>query len=886
VRANHASAVASRSGSTVPALLLFLAGSATAVLLFCVVLVAWHFISRDPSPAAPIAQVPDTTPEPAPNPGSPTKSAPWWDGLPDGELAETVALLRLDLPDEQALLDALGDKTESVRQAAYTKLIAKLPALIHSPSAKRLLGRFMADCYVFEPADANLAPVRAWLVQQIPEENAEFQAGYKGDDLDRALWSLDVVMTALTHKTIPAERREQLGQALGNVFGLAVHADAPDLKGEAEKLLARRCYRKLATTAATSLDTALALRDVLLKSAPQHLAPTFREKRDVEMAIHGLAGASKLWPEYSALVRECLESKDPAIQLAIVEVYAQADPQLTEKLQPLFARKWLVVEDTKLNQAAKVRAIQKALGVPDPVERLTQLEKMARDALTGTKAPTNKRNATLQEAARLAHASTLACALLRKDIGLAKFDDLVVRLPVIDQGAGKAANAAGNPKQGDPMPAGDPAVGAAPRMLPLIRGALTPGALQQMHAVPLKRGRTYSILMVSPFDNYLYLYDSKGLLLAQDDDSGGGRNALIVFTPPVDHTYRVKASSFGGRQVGPYTITITDGPPVGPLGFFKGRPGFGPPPQFMPGPPPAQPAVPEEPAQTANGAATQIQVDQSDLAGLLDNNPVANRISSFQSIVTKLPADFRPSDLAMRPAQLIARYLLMIRTNSELEEVLPKVAPLAKSRNMLLALADKIDQDADQKATEGVVGTIVSQPLRFGKDDNWILSCRRLLLQKAIELTETSNPAVETADILCNLYKEQAALLGIDSAGLKDMARPSAVLEAMIRHVSTQVSKDSLPNEDKEYLDQVERQLQVAQFVAQNDLEQTAMLQQAWIRILAMHLAQQIPQKATAMRQVPRDLLETDRLSRNILEQLRGGEEKILRLWMLALDLK
>src|SRR5262249_11014746 len=156
-------------------------------------------------------------------------------------------------------------------------------------------------------------------------------------------------------------------------------------------------------------------------------------------------------------------------------------------------------------------------------------------------------------------------------------------------------------------------------------------------------------------------------------------------------------------------------------------------------------------------------------------NPSATRIAALQRIVTKLPTNLAKSDLTPRQAQFIARYLLTIKNNSELEEVLPKITPLAKSRSTLLALADRVEQDAEQQASEGVVGAILKRPLRFSKDDNWRLSCRKLLLQQAVDVSAQANPATEAAGIMRGLYAEQAAFLGIDAAGLKDLTQPSKV---------------------------------------------------------------------------------------------------------------
>src|SRR5438067_2054358 len=78
-----------------------------------------------------------------------------------------------------------------------------------------------------------------------------------------------------------------------------------------------------------------------------------------------------------------------------------------------------------------------------------------------------------------------------------------------------------------------------------------PGCYEQLHVVNLIAGTTYTIDMRSnQIDSYLYLEDSAGNVLAQDDDSGGNHDARIVFTPTVSGTYNVVATTFNPGATG------------------------------------------------------------------------------------------------------------------------------------------------------------------------------------------------------------------------------------------------------------------------------------------------------------------------------------------------
>jgi hypothetical protein len=71
-------------------------------------------------------------------------------------------------------------------------------------------------------------------------------------------------------------------------------------------------------------------------------------------------------------------------------------------------------------------------------------------------------------------------------------------------------------------------------------------------------GQIVQIDMTSTeFDSYLYLNDQSGTRLASDDDSGGGRDARIIFTLPYTGTYRILADAYHRGEKGRYTLRLT-----------------------------------------------------------------------------------------------------------------------------------------------------------------------------------------------------------------------------------------------------------------------------------------------------------------------------------------
>jgi tetratricopeptide (TPR) repeat protein len=98
----------------------------------------------------------------------------------------------------------------------------------------------------------------------------------------------------------------------------------------------------------------------------------------------------------------------------------------------------------------------------------------------------------------------------------------------------------------------------------LLKGRLDAKTTRLIYQVKFVAGITYVIDMISAdekaLDPYLVLFDATGKKLAEDDDSGGGLNARIVFRAGQDGILRVHATSFNlGR--GDFTLTVRDQPP-------------------------------------------------------------------------------------------------------------------------------------------------------------------------------------------------------------------------------------------------------------------------------------------------------------------------------------
>jgi S1-C subfamily serine protease len=100
----------------------------------------------------------------------------------------------------------------------------------------------------------------------------------------------------------------------------------------------------------------------------------------------------------------------------------------------------------------------------------------------------------------------------------------------------------------------------------------TRGTPHKVFQHKMQAGKHYVVQMFGDqkvVDPWLMVRDSQGKVLAEDDDSGGFPNSLIVFSPTKDDVYQVVATVFKGGPVGPFTLSIREetGLTLGPKGW-------------------------------------------------------------------------------------------------------------------------------------------------------------------------------------------------------------------------------------------------------------------------------------------------------------------------------
>ena len=92
------------------------------------------------------------------------------------------------------------------------------------------------------------------------------------------------------------------------------------------------------------------------------------------------------------------------------------------------------------------------------------------------------------------------------------------------------------------------------------KGQLAGKEREQRYPIKITAGKTYVIDMESPqFDTLLRLEDDKGKVVAENDDiSPTNLNSRIFFSPRIDGSYHIVATSFQQRGTGAYTIIVRE----------------------------------------------------------------------------------------------------------------------------------------------------------------------------------------------------------------------------------------------------------------------------------------------------------------------------------------
>jgi hypothetical protein len=246
-------------------------------------------------------------------------------------------------------------------------------------------------------------------------------------------------------------------------------------------------------------------------------------------------------------------------------------------------------------------------------------------------------------------------------------------------------------------------------------------------------------------------------------------------------------------------------------------------------------------------------------------------------------------DIDLRSGQLLARYLVQFKSDpTEYQEVLRHAEELGRWNAVRLGLADQL-LETDGRGSQltelfsKVMGGDVDLASSAGRDKTH----QRLLSEVVADLSGTPETAVsryrvfdEASQALLDLYIRQAKLLELPAESYASAGRASSALAALINHFTERVEDGGLEPTELAVLRSMPYRLKALDFVAENDMQRTAALQQVWLEVLAIQMIQQYPEKAAAFRDL-RDGFRANVDGRErVFEQLRDTQANLLRMWM------
>ncbi len=277
---------------------------------------------------------------------------------------------------------------------------------------------------------------------------------------------------------------------------------------------------------------------------------------------------------------------------------------------------------------------------------------------------------------------------------------------------------------------------------------------------------------------------------------------------------------------------------------------------------------------------------ENNISSLGNSGSVGQRIGLLRMIANQADS---VHDIDLRSGQQLAAYLARFKPNdAEHNQVMKYAKQVSRWNAVRLGLADQLlkvsgrDAQLRQLLSQVLPGEItLTTPADRDKMRRQLLT---LAMSGFSDTPDTDDPRLRVFDegskALLDLYARQAKLIGIPSEHYLSARQPSTVIIALINHLAAQLSGTKLGATERAVLDALPYQLKAADFVAENDMQYTAALQQLWLDLLAIHLAQQFPDKAESIRAIRNDSIARSQQASRVYEELRDLQSDLLRIWM------
>jgi hypothetical protein len=301
----------------------------------------------------------------------------------------------------------------------------------------------------------------------------------------------------------------------------------------------------------------------------------------------------------------------------------------------------------------------------------------------------------------------------------------------------------------------------------------------------------------------------------------------------------------------------------------------------------------ESEATTTGLPIADPRIDDRDLDRLvgrlstLNDVSVASAMSTIRAVGERISSGNDLSSYTSE-AQALARYLLVVRAANDQKRLLGVIDPLKNWSELLLAIADELDQPGTSlEQGINVISTLLNLDLVLDGTGQGPDALRRKLLERALTQLSSTRSTVDDQPLWNRL--QQQAFASIDQrCALFDFNTPRSPSqlpgEAMVGLVEAfyEWSTSQTPSlaQEAEYQDCL-RRLAASSYQANDDLQRTVAAQQIlmdlvfkWIEVTQISLRPQVQQIRKAY--------YADVIAREeVVNQLIDGEQAWLKSWLL-----
>jgi hypothetical protein len=171
----------------------------------------------------------------------------------------------------------------------------------------------------------------------------------------------------------------------------------------------------------------------------------------------------------------------------------------------------------------------------------------------------------------------------------------------------------------------------------------------------------------------------------------------------------------------------------------------------------------------------------------------------------------------------------------------------------------------------------------------WKQTAHEMLIDSVIgELARSSGETAtedkaydDLREALRELYSIQARLLGVPPDKYAAAEIPSQLLRLIAEQYQMDISSWPSAASNGSAPAKLPQEFDAIDYVGENDLQRTVLLQRLWLQVLASGLGKAKKKQAS---ELIAGLRQADRMATDVFAQLRDGERALLQTWLLLTD--